>query len=125
MRLPWSRKPVPASPHLATIRAVAAAFDARDADEYVSHMTENVVLRPPGFILGQRELRGREQVKAAFAEGTEAIGPGRTLGVSNRRYFLDRADETKVLVVNVLTVSPQGEQRRTDRLEPSLRSCSR
>jgi hypothetical protein len=83
-------------------------------DEYVSHMTENVVLRPPGFILGQRELRGREQVKAAFAEGTEALGPGRTLGVSNRRYFLDRADESKVLVVNVLTVSPETGQRRTD-----------
>jgi ketosteroid isomerase-like protein len=101
------RKRKPAPPNVETIRAVAAAFDARDADEYVSHMTEDVVVRPPGFILGQREMRGHEQVKAAFAEGTAALGTGRTLVVSDRRYFLDRADETRVVVVNELTISSE------------------
>ena len=84
-----------------------AAFDAFDADEYVKHMTEDVVARPPGFMLGRRELHGREQVKAAFAEFADVLGPHRKLVVSNRRYYLDREDETKVLVVNELTITPQ------------------
>jgi ketosteroid isomerase-like protein len=90
---------------------VAAAFDARDADEYVTHMTADVVATPPGFLLGQRELHGHEQLRAAFVEGMAAIarGPGRTLETSERRYFLDRADETKVLSVGRMTVTPNDD----------------
>ncbi|HEY8000690.1 MAG TPA: nuclear transport factor 2 family protein [Solirubrobacterales bacterium] len=53
---------------LETVRAMLAAFDERDVDEYVSHLAEDVVVRPPGFIFGQREHHGREEVRAAFAE---------------------------------------------------------
>jgi hypothetical protein len=85
---------------------MAAAFDARDADEYVSHLTEDAVVSPPGFLIGLRELQGREQVRAAFAEFAEMLRPGRKLEVSERRYFVDRADPTRVLIVDELTVSP-------------------
>jgi ketosteroid isomerase-like protein len=87
---------------------VAAAFDALDADEYVRHMTEDVVAIPPGFLVGRRELRGHEQLKAAFADGMAKLGPARKLHVSNRRYVLDRADETKVLAVIEMTISAEG-----------------
>jgi hypothetical protein len=101
----WSRKPKPSSPQFATIQALVAAFDARDADAYVSHMTEDVVVRPPGFMLGQVELHGHEQVKGAFAELDEVLGERSKLEVTNRRYFRDRADENKFLVVNEMTIS--------------------
>jgi hypothetical protein len=84
---------------------LVAAFDAFDADEYVRHMTRDVVVRPPGFMLGRRELHGRDEVKAAFAELEGVLSPGRKIAVSKRRYFADRADETKVLVVSEMTIS--------------------
>jgi ketosteroid isomerase-like protein len=106
MPLPrWSRKPKSGPPHLNTIRALVAAFDAFDANEYVRHMTADVVVRPPGFMLGRRELHGRDEVKAAFAEFEGVLSPGRKIEVSNRRYFVDRADESKVLVVSEMTIS--------------------
>lgn len=106
--MPFPRRaPTPKSTpsNVETIRAVAAAFDARDADEYVSYMTEDVVVSPPGFILGRREMHGHQEVKAAFREGTAALGTARKLTVTKRRYFVDRADKTRVLVVNELTIS--------------------
>jgi ketosteroid isomerase-like protein len=102
---PIDRKAEPCSPHLKTIQGVAAAFDARDVDKYVSYMTEDVVVIPPGFILGRKEMHGHEQVRTAFVEGTAALGSHRKLTVGSRRYFLDRRDETRVLVVNELTVT--------------------
>ncbi|MDX6583267.1 MAG: hypothetical protein QOI10_2451 [Solirubrobacterales bacterium] len=78
---------------------MAAALDARDADAYVSYMTEDVIVRPPGFMLGERELHGRAEVRAALAELAEE------LVITNRRYFVDRADPAKFLVVYEITVS--------------------
>jgi ketosteroid isomerase-like protein len=100
--------------HVETIQGVAAAFDARDVDKYVSYMTEDVVIIPPGFLLGRKEMHGHEQVKAAFVEGTAALGPRRKLTASNRRYFLDRQDGKRFLVVNELTISdPLGGELKT------------
>jgi ketosteroid isomerase-like protein len=100
---------------------VAAAFDARDADEYVRHMTEDVVASPPGFLVGRRELRGHEQLKAAFAEGVALLSGGRKLDVSSRRYFLDRADAAKVLAVSEMTVSREnGDELETFGTESAI-----
>jgi ketosteroid isomerase-like protein len=94
---------------------VAAAFDARDADAYVGHMTEDVIVRPPGFMLGQRELHGRAEVRAAFAE----LGEG--LNVTDRRYFVDRADQAKFLVVYEINVSRErGDELATYGSEAAL-----
>jgi ketosteroid isomerase-like protein len=101
------RKPRSGGPHIETVRAVAAAADARDADEYVKHMTEDVVVNPPGFLMGRHELHGKEQVRAAFAKFAEMLEPGRKLYVSKRRYVVDRADEAKILVLDELTVTPE------------------
>jgi ketosteroid isomerase-like protein len=101
------RKPRSGGPHIETVRAVAAAADARDADEYVKHMTEDVVVNPPGFLMGRHELHGKEQVRAAFAKFAEMLEPGRKLYVSKRRYVVDRADEAKILVLDELTVTPR------------------
>jgi hypothetical protein len=83
------------------------AFYARDVDAYLAHLTDDIVLCPPGFIFGQREQRGHEDVRAAFAELDETLGPDRKFEFRNVRYFLDRADESKVLVVSEITVSPR------------------
>jgi hypothetical protein len=111
LKQPRESEPV-SSPHVETIRAVAAAFDARDADAYVSYMTEDVVASPPGFLIGRRELHGHDELRAAFAEGMAALalGDGRTITVGHRRYFLDRLDRTKVLSVSKMTVFPKGGQ---------------
>jgi hypothetical protein len=104
--LKWSRSRNPVPIHVVTVRAMAGAFDARDADDYVSFMTEDVVVSPPGFLMGRSELRGRDEVKAAFAEFARVLKPGRKLEVTERRYFVDWADESKVLLVDQLRVSP-------------------
>jgi hypothetical protein len=107
MLLPkWSRKRKPIPPHVETIRAMAIARDARDADEYVSHMTEDVVFIPPGFLMGQKKMHGRDQVKEAFAEFSKVLTADRKIEVTERRYFVDRADENRILIVDEITVSP-------------------
>jgi ketosteroid isomerase-like protein len=89
------------------VRAALAAFDARDVETFLGHLAEDVVLRPPGFILGEREQRGREEVRAAFFELEETLGP-REFDFLKRRYFVDREDESKVLLVSELSISPPG-----------------
>jgi ketosteroid isomerase-like protein len=92
--------------HVVTVRAMADAFDARDADDYVSFMTEDVVVSPPGFLMGRSELRGQEEVKAAFAKFARVLKPGRRLEVTERRHFVDGVDESRVLSIDQLRVSP-------------------
>lgn len=89
-----------------TFRAMMAAFAARDADEYVSHLADDVVFSPPGIMLGRRELHGREEVRAGFAELAQVLDPGRELDVGGHRGFVDRADEDRLLVVVEITISP-------------------
>ena len=47
----------------AQLRAILAMFDSfarLDADEFASHLTEDVVFRPSGFVTGRSEFLGRE-----------------------------------------------------------------
>jgi hypothetical protein len=89
-----------------TVHAMLAAFDERDVDEYVSHLADDVVVRPPGFIFGETEHHGPEEVRAAFAELEATMGPDRRFDLRKRRYFVDREDEGKVLVVVEILITP-------------------
>jgi hypothetical protein len=120
-RLKWPGKTRPALPHAEMFHALAVAFATCDGDEYVSYLAEDVFVSPPGFIIGHRELRGREQVRAAFAEFALVLSQGRRLGVSNRRYFIDRRDESRLLLVVELTITPEsGDELDTFGTEAAL-----
>lgn len=85
--------------------ALLAAFDVRDADTYVSYLADDVVVRPPAFIMGEQEQHGREEVRAAFTELEDALGPDREFHFRRRRFFVDRCDAAKVLVVVEIEMS--------------------
>ncbi len=74
------------------------ASEAVNADKYLRHMARDAVIRPPGFVIGPGEIRGHEEIRAGFEKLRESLGSDRELHLRERRYFLDRADESKVLV---------------------------
>jgi ketosteroid isomerase-like protein len=80
------------------VRSVFDAFDAGDREAFIALLARDVVVRPPGFWFGETEFRGREQAGRSF---DEVIAMRSTLEretkVRNRRFFVDRADETKTL----------------------------
>lgn len=84
------------------------AFDARDVDRYLSYLTDDVVLAPPGILLGKKEFIGHDQVRSAFADLEDSLGPEGKLHLRQRRYYFDRADGTKILVTIELTLIKQG-----------------
>jgi ketosteroid isomerase-like protein len=95
-------------PAIKTVRAMLDASEAVNADKYLSHVTEDVVIRPPGFIIGPGEIRGHEEIRAGFERLKGILGSDRQLHLGERRYFLDRADESKVLVGVEITISDKG-----------------
>ena len=104
-----------ASRRSAIADAETAAFLAGDAGQAVAYMTDDVLIRPPGFLLGQRELRGREQARAFVEEFKTTLPRDRKVELTKRRHFVDQADERRLLVVDELTVSPKNA---SDRGEP-------
>jgi len=103
-----------ASRRSAIADAETAAFFAGDAGKAVGYLTEDVLIRPPGFLLGQRELRGHEQARAFIDEFKSTLPFDRKVELTRRRHFVDRADESRLLVIDELTVSPADP---SDRLE--------
>lgn len=91
------------------------ASQAIDPDEYIKHVTEDVVIHPPGFIMGPGSIVGHDEVRAAFEKLRDTIGPKRRFLVERRRYFLDREVQDRVLVTVELTISdPNSESFGTD-----------
>jgi ketosteroid isomerase-like protein len=81
------------------VRRQLEAFDAGDVDALVSGLSEDVRFEAPGFWLGAREYRGREAVRESFEQAMELrSNPDRDIKARTMRYFVDRADERKVLV---------------------------
>jgi hypothetical protein len=101
-----------ASRRSAIADAETAAFFAGDAGQAVAYMTDDVLIRPPGFLLGQRELRGHEQARAFVEEFKTTLPLDRKVELTRRRHFLDRADESRLLVIDELTVSPEDASER-------------
>jgi ketosteroid isomerase-like protein len=93
-----------------TARAMLAAFDGRDVDAYVSYLATDVVVRPPGFILGEREHHGPEEVRAAFLELQATLGPDRRFAFRNRRYFVDGDDDARVLVIAEIMITRSNDR---------------
>ena len=91
-----------------TVLSLLRAFDRRDPDEFVLYLADDVFIQPPPFLMGRREHRGPQEVAAAFGLLEETIGPDRELGFRERRYFIDEADERRVLVVVQLSISTRG-----------------
>jgi len=92
-------------PSVAAVLALFDAVDRRDVDDLVALLDEDVLVRPPGFLLGKREERGRAAVIAGFADLESVIGRDRELEFRNRRFFVDGADESKVLAVSEMRIS--------------------
>ena len=91
-----------------TVLSMLGAFDRRDPDEFVKYLAEDVVVHPPPFLLGRRVQHGPKEVAAAFDQLEETIGRDRELKFRQRRYFVDEADERKVLVVIQISISTGG-----------------
>lgn len=92
-------------PAIETARALLDASEALSPDKYLRHVTQDVVIHSPGFIMGPLEIVGHDEVRAAFERLKETLGPKRKFFVGRRRYFLDHEDESKVLVTVQLTIS--------------------
>jgi len=91
--------------NVGVVRAQFDAFDAGDVDAFVAGLAEDVEFRPPGFWVGSRVFRGHDEVRESFAEVMEIRNdPNREAKTRSRRFFVDRADEAKVLVVIEITV---------------------
>ena len=102
------------------LRVILAMFDAfarLDADEFASHLTEDVVFRPSGFVTGTSEFLGREAVRRNLLELREQRQlPGKDLvRLRPLSLYLDREDETKILVLARFTViRPTSDSFDTD-----------
>jgi len=93
----------------AQLRAILAMFDSfarLDADEFASHLTEDVVFRPSGFVTGRSEFLGREAVRRNLLELREQRERGEENVVRLRplSLYADREDESKILALARFTV---------------------
>jgi ketosteroid isomerase-like protein len=90
------------------LRVIAAMFDAfarLDADQFASHLTEDVVFRPSAFVTGKREFFGREQVRQNLVELREQRGQREdTIRLRPLALYIDREDEDKILALAQFTV---------------------
>ncbi len=99
------------------LRTIAAMFDAfarLDADEFASHLTEDVVFRPSAFVTGKGEFIGREQVRRNLVELSEQRG-GNVVRLRPLALYVDRDDEDKILALARFTViRPSSDSFDTD-----------
>jgi hypothetical protein len=93
-----------ATPGVSAVQGVLDASEAVSLDLYLPHVTEDVVIHPPGFVIGPNEIRGHGGIETGLKTLKEMLGPDRTLRMGERRYFLDQADQTKVLVLLEITI---------------------
>jgi ketosteroid isomerase-like protein len=104
----------------AQLRAILAMFDSfarLDADEFASHLTDDVVFRPSGFVTGRSEFLGREAVRRNLLELREQRERGEENVVRLRplSLYVDREDDSKILALARFTViRPTSESFDTD-----------
>jgi ketosteroid isomerase-like protein len=104
----------------AQLRAILAMFDSfarLDADEFASHLTDDVVFRPSGFVTGRSEFLGREAVRRNLLELREQRERGEENVVRLRplSLYVDRGDDSKILALARFTViRPTSESFDTD-----------
>ncbi len=99
-----------------TVIAVMKAVARRDVDGYLAMTTDDVVLRPSAFITGRDTYSGHEEIREGFAE-MEAIEQeqGVRVRITPGRFFVDDADENKVMTMSVMTIIREsGDKFSTD-----------
>jgi ketosteroid isomerase-like protein len=103
-------------PRVETVSAVLDAFVGLDAEECVSHMTDDILLRPSAFMTGKGEYRGREEILEGFAEMIADLeARGERFRVKVFHHYLDELDEDKVLSLCQLTITrDNGDEYGTD-----------
>ena len=89
---------------LSAIEGMVRTFALNDVDGFVGHLTDDVVLEPPPFLLGKRHFEGHDGIRAGFDELDRVIGRDRRLRVWPKRYCLDRGDPDRLLVLVAITV---------------------
>jgi ketosteroid isomerase-like protein len=80
---------------VAAVAACHHTFTDRDVDGFVTHLTDDAILRPSTLIAGGEEYRGAEDVRAGFAEIAKLLeSRGEDVTVEPLHFYVDRADET-------------------------------
>jgi len=92
------------------------AFTTRDVDRFLSHLTDDVVLRPTAFITGREEYRGIDDIRTGFAEINALVEKmSEEVTVEPKRFYVDRANDDVVLSLAVVSIIREdGESLSTD-----------
>jgi hypothetical protein len=93
------------TPGVSAVKGILDASEAIDLDAYLPHVTEDVVIHPPGFVIGPAELHGHDGIRTGLASLRGILGPHRVLRMHERRYFVDPTDDSRVLVLLEMTIA--------------------
>jgi ketosteroid isomerase-like protein len=98
------------------VQTMIDAFDHRDVEELVAHMTEDVVLRPSAFITGTGEYLGRDGVRSGMETMIKQLGESRErVRVTTSACYFDAEDDDRVLTLASVTVLREtGEEFGTE-----------
>jgi ketosteroid isomerase-like protein len=81
-------------------------FTDRDVEGFVSHLSEDVVLRPSTLIAGRDEYRGVDDVRVGFGEMAGLFDSlGEDVSVEPLRFYVDRGDDGLVVSVARITIT--------------------
>jgi ketosteroid isomerase-like protein len=81
-------------------------FTERDVDGFVSHLTDDAILRPSTLIAGREEYRGIDDVRVGFGEIAKLLeSSGEDVAVEPLHFYADRADDDLVVSVAKLTIT--------------------
>jgi ketosteroid isomerase-like protein len=86
-------------------------FTERDVPAFVTHLTDDVILRPSTLIAGREEYRGIEDVKKGFRELRNLLDSrGEDVTVEPLRFYVDRGDDDLVVSLTRVTVTRAHEK---------------
>jgi ketosteroid isomerase-like protein len=81
-------------------------FMERDVDGFVTHLTDDAILRPSTLIAGREEYRGIDDVRVGFGEIAKLLeSSGEDVVVEPLHFYVDRVDDDLVVSVSQLTVT--------------------
>lgn len=92
-------------------------FTERDVDGFVSHLTDDAILRPSTLIGGREEYRGIDDVKVGFGEIARLLeSSGEDVVVEPIHFYVDRGDDDLVVSVAKLTVTRRDDAPYSTRI---------
>ena len=82
-----------------------AAFDDRDVEQLIGHMTEDVVLQPSAFITGTAEYIGHEAERSGMAGMVRQLTSAEErVRVRTDAFYVDAEDDNKILTLASVTI---------------------